>query len=329
MMTRISENTLLSNGAFLKETVRKTANITPRLNTQLDRDFAVEITPEIAGILLPKNYEHNRTFRIYLSAKYERIIGRGGWLYNGESIKLAWIVKDDGTKEYHLIDGQHRLTGCNLSGKPFVCDIIWDYPYDAMSTIDVGCKRSAGDQLKVMHQVPSSHFVAATLTVLWQYLKDYYPSHRHLPDEQEILTLYNHHKDILDSVRIVGDAGKALGITPSLCAFFHYVITKDNPILAEAFMSKLLTGIGFISETDPVFCLRETLLAKQRQALKAGRSVRKGYSRRWLRLILIKVWNMNKTGKTSVKLRLGNKEFPTLAIPDELKAEAVRLQQGI
>ena len=58
----------------------------------------------------------------------------GYWTANGEPIIL--------TKDFSLIDGQHRLQSCVETDLPLLSVITWGWPEECFDTIDTGVKRS-------------------------------------------------------------------------------------------------------------------------------------------------------------------------------------------
>lgn len=100
----------------------------------------VKITPEIARTYLNAN-PNNRAINLKDVNKLADDMKAGRFVSNGETIKI------DSNME--LLDGQHRLEACALSGVPFEAIIVTDLPPDVFPTIDKGRGRSFADSLYI------------------------------------------------------------------------------------------------------------------------------------------------------------------------------------
>lgn len=123
--------------------------------------YSVElITPEMAAAWLTQN-KHNRRQRRASINKYARDMSRGRWMENGTGIAFDL----DG----NMIDGQHRLEGCVLSGKSFWSLVVTNLPAEAQDTLDDQTKRTMADRLG-FHEHENTHVSAAVTrrVLLWQ-----------------------------------------------------------------------------------------------------------------------------------------------------------------
>ena len=97
----------------------------------------VRIDPEFARVLLEMN-TNNRPKSIKLIREYAEDMVAGKWKLNGETIKIT----ADGSK---ILDGQHRLEACILSGTPFDTYFVEVEDASSFDTIDIGRKRTGSD----------------------------------------------------------------------------------------------------------------------------------------------------------------------------------------
>lgn len=106
----------------------------------------VEITPKIASGLLEMTdlsvqRKLNKPHVNFLANE----LSKGDWAFNGDSIRQDC----DG----NIIDGQHRLNACILSGVSFSSLFIKGLPTEYIHTIDVGGKaRSLANCLEIKHR---------------------------------------------------------------------------------------------------------------------------------------------------------------------------------
>lgn len=92
------------------------------------------ITPELAKKYLA-NQHTNRFLNISYAKRLAEDMLNGRWESEGDAIKF--------TDDDILFDGQHRLKGVCISGKPQNFIVIRGYKKDAMTVIDIGKPRTA------------------------------------------------------------------------------------------------------------------------------------------------------------------------------------------
>jgi hypothetical protein len=86
----------------------------------------------------------------------------GKWVDNGKGLVFG--------KSGQLLDGQHRLTACVRSNKPFETTITWGVPDEYFDTIDDCNSRSMGDVLHIRGE-SSPNLLSAGLRFLWLYVR--------------------------------------------------------------------------------------------------------------------------------------------------------------
>lgn len=114
--------------------------------------FQVDITPEIAKIILGKNYKNNRGISDYHVAEMANDMKRGAW-----SSDACEPLKFD--KNGTMIDGQHRMYALVRSGKTIRFFIQTGLNTEAYKLLDNGARRSAANLLDV--SIPSKTDIAA------------------------------------------------------------------------------------------------------------------------------------------------------------------------
>ena len=114
---------------------------------------AMVITPEIAREFLTKNIVNRRIDR-GIVGNYERNMNAGLFTLSNDAICF-------GTNGL-LLNGQHRLTACCKSGKPFIALVAKGFPMESYVVMDNGKNRSAGDVLYVQG-TQNSALVAAII----------------------------------------------------------------------------------------------------------------------------------------------------------------------
>jgi hypothetical protein len=101
-----------------------------------------EITPELAREILEKCNRDNRPLKKDHIKRLTSSLKNNEWMLNGEAIAFS--------KSGRLLDGQHRLTACVSSGKPFKTLVIKGIEEDdAFGTIDIGKPRTVTDLMNL------------------------------------------------------------------------------------------------------------------------------------------------------------------------------------
>lgn len=119
------------------------------------------ITPELAEEILKRN-ARNRGIRRAKVKEYAKAMEEGRWQLNGDNITF-------GARQYILLDGQHRLHACVLSGVSFVTDVRFGINEDFFTLMDNNIKRGNADILKIAFPNMELPKVAAS-AARWVYL---------------------------------------------------------------------------------------------------------------------------------------------------------------
>lgn len=114
--------------------------LTPFLSCVIGPNNAILVTPELAGTLLGGNLKNrpknNRNFK-----KLCLQLRQGKWQVNGATITLS--------RNWKLLDGQHRLFAIVETGIPALCIIGFGFDPSAFATLDQGAKRTNADNLSI------------------------------------------------------------------------------------------------------------------------------------------------------------------------------------
>jgi hypothetical protein len=209
-----------------------------------------------------------------------------GWLLTGETLIF--------TAAFHVVDGQHRLTAGKETGKAFTSFTVWGVPEEAFAGIDIGKKRSAGDQLAA-HAVPDYSAIAAALRVY--YRLEHGAMRRTdvtLPDH-EVKAYLNAHQKIRYSLTYGRRAHRF--IMPSLGAALHYRFRGINEPLADQFFEDLIHG-DLLSKRDPILALRDLLGLRRPEGLRRARNTGDSEARADIAAQVIETWNAVCTKKS-------------------------------
>lgn len=236
------------------------------------RNSPVTITPRTAKKWLLKN-KGNRPLSQERVEFYADMMRRGRWELNGDTIRFA----EDGS----LIDGQHRLAACVLSGSSFTSYVVTDLPKSAFDTIDQGKARNRGD---VLAAAGEKHYttLAAALGILIR-LKD--PTfNTQTINARDFKAVLAKHGGIREHVEVTR---KAKVLKKAYAAALRYVCGLVDAERAKLFYDRVEEGVGLTKEM-PEYILRQALLTRPSFGAKLGM--------RATIALTIKAWNAAFTG---------------------------------
>jgi hypothetical protein len=101
----------------------------------------VLVTPAVAEDWLKKNRENNRNVGRSRVRQYAADMKAGRWRLGDQAVSFD--------AEGRLVNGQHRLHACVLSGCAFWTVALWGLDADSFLVIDSGKKRSTDDAMKI------------------------------------------------------------------------------------------------------------------------------------------------------------------------------------
>ena len=151
------------------------------------------MTPDKARELLARN-PNNRNMSKKLAQKYAGDMKEGMWLYNGDPIRVS--------KAGDLLDGQHRLEACVISGMSFDTELIEELDDKIMPTIDNGRRRSAGDAIHILTggSAQNNAGIAASTRQILNYVCGFAPNQPQ--STPAIIRMINRYPEIADAYRL-------------------------------------------------------------------------------------------------------------------------------
>lgn len=250
------------------------------------------VKPDLAKKWIAANSKSNRSINPLRVDQYCRDMKEGQWAFNGESIKFS----AGGT----LVDGQHRLLACIQAGIAFETNVIFGLHEDAIFTIDSNMVRTTAQMLRMTQGTTYATQISGALSWLWKYTSNQLKTGRG-PSRHEALGMLREHPGIESSVKRCSKIN--LG-PPSVFAFCHYLFSRQDQTLADAFFDAIETG-EHMKAGDPVYLLRERLI--QRKISRAKMPMLE------LIALFFKSWQQTKLNKPMKLLRWQiNEDFPSI-----------------
>lgn len=215
-------------------------------------DFAVEISPAMADVMLLRNEGNRRVYQSHVKGLVAAI-ERGEWIQTHNGIAFD--------RNGRLLDGQHRLHAIRASGRVVRMDVHFGEAPESFDRIDVGRTRSAANLLEI-----NGHKDASMLAAIGRVLKSLDNGslyvERVTTSNHEILEYVASKAGIVDAAKLAQSMRETIGRMHSPAGFgaAAYLIQKrmgdEEP---GAFFEKLRTSVGFKSEFDPILRLRKRL----------------------------------------------------------------------
>lgn len=214
------------------------------------------VNAELARRWLRLNITNNRPINQARITQYARDMRAGRWQENGDTIKFAITGE--------LIDGQTRLSACVECGIGFWSLVAYGVRKEAFITIDRNQTRSPGQLLHLTTGVGNYGNLAGALGWLHRFRDGIVlPAATSRPTSGELADLFAEHPGMAESVQTAVSTNTRFrcGSVAAL-ALCHYVFTRQDATLAEAFFDALTVGAG-LRQIDPVYRLRERIIASQ------------------------------------------------------------------
>lgn len=262
------------------------------------------ITAEMSRRWLRMNIENNRPVNNDRVNQYARDMKAGNWKENGDTIKF--------TEDGQLIDGQHRLNACMQAGVGFWSLVAYGVKKDAFVTIDRNQSRTTAQVLHLKTGIGDYNNVAAVIAWLWRFRDGIMMATRQ-PTSIEAEEILEKHQQINDSVCAARRVRLKFHAGPmSAIAICHYLFTRQDATLAEAFFDALATGAN-LREVDPVYQLRQRIITAQTSTAKKLTTYE-------LIALYFKAWLAEKEQRTMHQLRWNvNEPFPNIGPIDSAK----------
>ena len=278
------------------------------------------ITPTRAKQLLG-TMVNNRTLSQSKHIEYAIAIEEGRWAVNGETIK----IDDQG----RMFDGQHRCEGCILADKSFKTYVAYGISdKNAFATVDVGKNRSHGDIFSIAGYA-SCNLASGAALLIYQYKNNQFgpggsvgrrytreakdmlkklpalPTKGSSVTKEELLNFAAPFKDRLVAAVKFAELLKTRKIlSTGMVAGCYFLFSEKSEEEARKFFVDLSEGVG-LSGSDPVYWLRERLLATMASAHKLTRGA--------VLMLVFKAWNKRRAGEKTKSLKLlPSEEFPKI-----------------
>lgn len=206
------------------------------------------ITPDLAAEMLAKN-RSNRKINQQIVQRYARTMESGGWLLNGETIKFD--------REGFMFDGQHRLSACVLTGKPFEAFVAEGLDREAFDTVDTGKGRTSADALYASGNTSNAPLVASIANLAIKMETNSLRLNRYIEPHRVREWVAEHSPSVIEAAERVRKMN-FLGFSPVL-GLVYMIASEKDAAKADVFFNQLETGEN-LAKGDPSLTLRETLI---------------------------------------------------------------------
>ena len=236
------------------------------------------VGPETATRWLEGN-THNRPVRDAHVEELARDMREGRWHMTGDPVKFT----DDGT----LLDGQHRLWAVIVSGCTVPLAVVRGLDVAAQDYIDIGSKRTAGDQI-ILGDMDVSRAAAQTMAAVARGLFLYQGRRATQP---EVLSFVRAHEDRLREATYYVNASKSAGLRGgTIYGLAFYVLSEVDFEDATTFLRDVTTGQGLV-QGDPAYALRQRFLRTPPRTDRSASSVKVNMA------YIVKAWNAWRQGR--------------------------------
>lgn len=254
-----------------------------------------QITPAMADKYL-STMTRNRKLRDSAVVRFCHIIERGEWRLTTDAIGFD--------SNGHLINGQHRLTACVVSGKTLMFLVVRNLRSETQDILDTNLIRSTADALRLDGEVDVFVLAAAAR---WLYKFDYIEANDgkvvsfrdpgENPTTPQLMRIFKQHREaIMDCGKLRRKATPVLHIRPGLATAVMFKQRQIDVELEELFWNTLIDGVG-LKARDPIYLLRRIL--ENDYKAKGGRKM-PDYRQAAL---LIRAWNLWCAGEERDNLR--------------------------
>ncbi len=255
----------------------------------------VTITPETAEIWLGSNHG-NRKVRPAGVESYKRDMDTTDWKVNGDTIKFD-LYGD-------LLDGQHRLYACILSGKSFESLVVWGLEPDSRDTMDSGLTRNLRDQLKLSPIAVYSKY-ASTTSALVRRIHLFTEKNEQIAFARgdyrltttELSRTLDAHPEIAECVLFTEQLNPKFGVKSTM-SFVYWLLREANPELAVEFMRLVSSGAG-LHERHPILTLRRRITRETNT--RSHRNIHVEPLTIWLSVV---AWNLWMAGDSASKIQV-------------------------
>jgi hypothetical protein len=261
----------------------------------------VLIDPALATELLKGNVA-NRTLTKSKVNKYATDMRSGNWVADtAECIKISHNMR--------LLDGQHRLQAIVESNTRVQMFIAYNVPEIAMNNIDTGFSRTTKNIFE-LNGISNAQHISAAIKKYLAYKTFKYNDGVNDPVKQmqitnkQALDEYNSRQkfwsEITTKFMSYRKTFKNIEIT-YLIAWYALAHDKDTNV-ADIYFNTFLSGLGLISDKDPIYLLRQYIIEKCKTNNRALNFA-----------LFVKSWNLVRKKQTVSILRyITTEKYPTM-----------------
>ena len=241
----------------------------------------INITPSMAAGFL-KNNPMNRKLKKRIVASYAVAMKNGDWKEDSPE-----VISFSGGGV--LIDGQHRLNAIVVAQVPVTMWVATDVPKEVFVCLNQGAKRTTADIFGIKG-VSNENLTAATIKAYLK-IKSGVVLYGSSNSEDKVYTeflLNTYMKSPEYWQQIVQEGEKFYKdfmkiIPPSFICAYYAAFCDVDKVQAKQFMERLTTGVGIVSNTDPIKLLRTHFLKQQSSYKKT--------TPYFNNVVFIKAWN--------------------------------------
>lgn len=253
----------------------------------------IEVTPALAGEWLSKN-DRNRNLRQELVFKYAKDMIEGRWGFTGDPVQFD--------VNGNLLNGQHRMAAIIKANVTLRMLVVRGLNRDSQEYMDVGARRTLGDQLQLMGFKNSRNLAAsARLTFEWNavYGTDR-AINRHSTASEAVLREFIEKTPILVETTAIGGhfQSQDLGIPTSVVSAASWgIVEKGGHDLAvavsffEALALRTCRGNG-----DPKLALLQRISRASMQQVRLLQTE--------LLYMVVRVFNADRLGESLQKIQI-------------------------
>ena len=237
-----------------------------------------EISPIRAYVILKRCNPANRRFRAGNFRRHVEAMKSGRWRLIQQGISFNIV---------NLLDnGQHRLAAILASGVVVRMCVTVGQQIDAFDVIDSAMSTRSAEDTLTRAGFRSSRATAAAARLL-NIIESGSFNNLPLPNHQ-VVNFVNDRLELVDQLPTGHIIAKELNLVPSAVSTGLYLINRDSKHLSrfDEFVRMLSTGVGIVTETNPVHKFRR--LAKNNE-LESGKDT----TTRALSIVisLLNTWN--------------------------------------
>lgn len=252
----------------------------------------IKITHKKAAEWLKRNI-CNRPLSDSTVAEYSGAMQAGAWELNGETIKFN--CNGD------LIDGQHRLHACMMTGIAFESYVVFGIRQEAFDTIDQGDGRTIGD---VFARHGYKHYTLLASSVRWVWRYENKMKIQGAMRQDVARAIIERHPALHTAAQVASEHARSGLINPGLMAFLDYWCGQNDQQRADKFWISVAEAEG-LEKGTPAHLLHKTLQKNANSVAKLWPITKAAFA--------IKAWNAHFSKKPCAILKFDEREaFPTI-----------------